>query len=597
MALVAVPLGWIMIGRRVLHTFNQLRKLLPGGQQDFAWIRAHGLIYVDKTRYLYQLATINQPLLLTRPRRFGKSTLVSTLEELFLHGVAPYDGHDSLFKGLDIEPLWPQDPDNEGPFYVLHLDFWDLIKDCNSVAAFKQCLNEQILHFATESQLELKTISSAGLDVFKLLLDAVPDGSVVLLVDEYDAPLTHFLGSTDSATSEDMAQVLRGFFANVKVRAQKFRFTFITGITRLKDTSIFTAGNTIADISQDPEFGAICGVTREEIQRYFPEHLRYAASQWLQVPLEQVCAQHVEQLLNEMTEWYDGYCFDSHGATHVFCLWSILCFFREKWTDFDTFWFDSGGLPEILRKCLFNSSWPERLNLLAGESVQVSRDAFLNPSTLATMQPEVLLFQTGYLTLKTPYRGAAAPDKSSMLLGIPNKEMEDALSRLYCVDFLANTQGFKIGFIAKLRTAIDTHDETALQKCFNELLQGVDYEHYPLTQESGVTNTLYIGVSLALHIRVIVNHHEAKGRADLLFVWQQTTVVIEFKYAHKLTDCDNLLQQAVAQVLDRNYGDTFAQRQHLWRLAMVFCAESREISAVQTVSLQSFPCAGGPPAG
>lgn len=180
-----------MIGRRVVHTFNQLRSMLPRGLQDFAWIRAHGLIYVDKTRYLYQLASINQPLLLTRPRRFGKSTLVSTLKELFLHGVAPYDGHESYFKGLEIEQLWPQDPDSEGPFYVLHLDFWGLLKDCTTVAAFKQRLNKQLLHFATEAQLELKTRSTDGLDVFKLLLDAVPDGSVVLLVDEYDAPLTH----------------------------------------------------------------------------------------------------------------------------------------------------------------------------------------------------------------------------------------------------------------------------------------------------------------------------------------------------------------------------------------------------------------------
>ena len=115
------------------------------------------------------------------------------------------------------------------------------------------------------------------------------------------------------------------------------------------------------------------------------------------------------------------------------------------------------------------------------------------------------------------------------------------------------------------------------------MLQSVDYEHYPLTQESSVTACLYIAISLALHVRVVVNHHESHGRADLLFDWQHTTMVIEFKYAHKRSETSELLQQAVEQVLDRNYGDTFAQQPHLWRLAMVFCAEAREITDVQVV--------------
>ncbi|MBU3844274.1 MAG: AAA family ATPase, partial [Candidatus Anaerobiospirillum pullicola] len=113
-----------------MKTFVQLRRMLPLGLQSFTEIRQRNLIYVDKTRYLYQLAMTSQPQLLTRPRRFGKSTLVSAFEELFLHGVAPYDGHDSYFKGLEIEQLWPQVPENDGPFYVLHLDFSELLQNC-----------------------------------------------------------------------------------------------------------------------------------------------------------------------------------------------------------------------------------------------------------------------------------------------------------------------------------------------------------------------------------------------------------------------------------------------------------------------------------
>ncbi|MBU3844371.1 MAG: ATP-binding protein [Candidatus Anaerobiospirillum pullicola] len=569
-----------------MSTFDQLMAILPEGQ-TFSLIRESGRIYVDKTRYLYSLALSRKPWLLTRPRRFGKSTLVSAFEELWLHGVAPYDGHDSYFKGLEIEQLWPQVPDNAGPFYVLHLDFSVLLINCHNAADFHQRLNAKILRFAQNAHLELQT-TGTDQDAFEQLLDAVPDKSVVLLVDEYDAPLTRLLEAdadddAASAASAAMTQLLRDFFVLIKASSRKFRFIFITGITRLKDTSVFSAGNSVVDISQRPDYGAICGITREELQRYFPEHLRYAAAQWLQLPEEQVSSLHVEQLLDEMTMWYDGYCFDRNCATHVFSLWSLLCFFGEKCTDFNTYWFDGSGRSKLLLQNLSQLSWTDRFNILFGDSVEVELEDFLSPTTLEAMQPEVLLFQTGYLTLKAPYRGAAASDTLTVLMGLPNKEMESALSRLYCLDFLPKKFGFR-AFVDKLRAALKAQDATALQQCCNKVLQSVDYEHYPLTQESSVTACLYIAISLALHVRVTVNHHESHGRADLLFDWQHTTVVIEFKYAHKHSETSDLLKQAVEQILDRNYGDTFAQQPHLWRLAMVFCAESHEITDVQVVT-------------
>ncbi len=565
-----------------MKSFSQLFHELPLALPTFSEIRKDNLVYVDKTRYLYHLVLTRQPQLLTRPRRFGKSTLVSTLEELFLHGVAPYDGHDSYFKGLEIEKLWPQVPRNEGPFYVLHLDFSELIRSCHNAADFQQKLNNKIVLFATDAQLELKVTSDIQRDAFDLLLDVVPNGSLVLLVDEYDAPLTRFLGTNTEATSDAMLQVLRDFFVLVKTRASKFRFTFITGTSRLSDASMFTAGNSIADISQDPDFGAICGITRAELQRYFPDHLRYAAAQRLHLPIEQVSAQQVEQLLDEMAQWYDGYCFDSDGATHVFSLWSVLCFFKKRTSTFNTYWFNGGGVPEILRKSLLNRSWEERLGLLAGDSVQVDLDAFLSPSTFATMKDEVLLFQTGYLTLKAPYSDEA--EDSEVILGVPNQEIKRAIARMYWVDFFPDITGFSKAFSAELRASIKAQDATSLQQCFNKLFHSIDYEHYPLTQESAVTSVLHIALALVLDVRVMVNLHESQGRADLVFDWDQTTVVFELKYADKLNQTSSLLKQAVAQIQSRNYGDTLFKRPILWRLAMVFCAESRKLTEVQAVS-------------
>ena len=561
-----------------MKTFVQLRRMLPLGLQSFTEIRQDDLIYVDKTRYLYQLAMTRQPQLLTRPRRFGKSTLVSAFEELFLHGVAPYDGHDSYFKGLEIEQLWPQVPENDGPFYVLHLDFSELLQNCKSVDVFNERLNKQIVTFAANSQLKLNDDKDAAFDA---LIDVVPNDSLVLLVDEYDKPLTHFLGTDNDAEQEAMVQVLRGFFNQVKVHSGKFHFTFITGTTRLVDTSMFTAGNSFADISQKPEFGDICGITREELQHYFPEHLRYAAAQRLHIPVEQVSSEQVEQLLDKMALWYDGYCFERTGKTHVFSLWSVLCFFSEPDAVFIPYWFNGGGVPELLRKSLLNKSWEERLSLLEGDSVLVDLDAFLSPSTFATMQDEVLLFQTGYLTLKAPY--CEEDDDSEVLLGVPNKEIKHAIARMYRVDFFPDT-GFRKAFSAKLRTAIKAQDAATLQQCFNELFHSIDYEHYPLTKESAVTSTLHIAIALVLDIRVMVNLHESQGRADLVFDWQNTTVVFELKYADTLNQTNSMLQQALTQIQTRNYGDTMFKRPKLWRVAMVFCAESRDLTAVQALS-------------
>ena len=561
-----------------MKTFVQLRRMLPLGLQSFTEIRQRNLIYVDKTRYLYQLAMTSQPQLLTRPRRFGKSTLVSAFEELFLHGVAPYDGHDSYFKGLEIEQLWPQVPENDGPLYVLHLDFSELLQNCKSVDVFNERLNKQIVTFAANSQLKLNDDKDAAFDA---LIDVVPNDSLVLLVDEYDKPLTHFLGTDNDAEQEAMVQVLRGFFNQVKVHSGKFHFTFITGTTRLVDTSMFTAGNSFADISQKPEFGDICGITREELQHYFPEHLRYAAAQRLHIPVEQVSSEQVEQLLDKMALWYDGYCFERTGKTHVFSLWSVLCFFRQRNAIFSPYWFNGGGVPELLRKSLLNKSWKERLSLLEGDSVLVDLDAFLSPSTFATMQDEVLLFQTGYLTLKAPY--CEEDDDSEVLLGVPNKEIKHAIARMYRVDFFPDT-GFRKAFSAKLRTAIKAQDAATLQQCFNELFHSIDYEHYPLTKESAVTSTLHIAIALVLDIRVMVNLHESQGRADLVFDWQNTTVVFELKYADTLSQTNSMLQQALTQIQTRNYGDTMFKRPKLWRVAMVFCAESRDLAAVQALS-------------
>ena len=571
-----------------MPTFDQLQEMLPAGQ-SFTAIRKSGRIYVDKTRYLYRLAVSSGPLLLTRPRSFGKSTLLSAFEELFLHGVAPYDGHESYFKGLEIEQLWPHDPWYEGPFYVLHLDFSELLVGCHNVDDFEEQLNAAIWDFAAKEHLVLNDPYYGREDAWEMLLDAVPDLSLVLLVDSYDAPLNQFEGTDKEAERNDMVRVLRAFFCFLKACSNKFRFTLITGCTRLQAANqIWGAVNSIVDISQDSYFGDICGFTLEELQRYFPEHLRYAAAQWLQLPMEQVTAQHVEQLVSELDAWYGGYCFDDDGSTQVLSPFSVLSFFSEEHTHFDSFWVNDGGYPEILRNAVLQLSWPKRLRLLAGDSMSV--DLY---GSSEQKQAELLLLQTGYLTRQASVGDGATSSFFCVAACLPNKELKSAFFRWWYADLLPKSTVIPLEnmgecFGAKQRAAIASKDAAALQQCCNEFLRDSDGERYPLLQASDVADFLHSCLALVLALPVTDDddddEHELLGRDKLLFAYQDTTVLIAFAYAQERSESSALLSQAVKQIRAKKYGKIFKRRLGLWRLAMVFCAESREITDVQVVS-------------
>ena len=568
-----------------MPTFDQLMAVLPEGQ-SFAAIRQSGRIYVDKTRYLYRLAVSGGPLLLIRPRRFGKRMLLSALEEIFRHSVAPYDGHESYFKGLEVEQLWPQLRNNDGPFYVLHLNFSELLVGCHSVADFAEQLNAAIWDFAAKEHLVLNDPYYGKEDAWEMLVDAVPDLSLVLLVDGYDAPLNQFSGTDKEAERNDMERELRAFFCLIKACSHKFRFTLITGCTRLQAANnIWGSVNSIVDISQQPEYGAICGFTLEELQRYFPEHLRYAAAQRLQLPQEQVTAQHVEQLVSELDAWYGRYCFDDDGRTQVLSPFSVLSFFSEEHTYFNTFWVNDGGYPELLRKAVLQWSWPKRLRFLAGDSMSLDLYGWSEPD-----QADLLLLQTGYLTRQASVGDGDTSYFFFVAASLPNKELKSAFFRWWYADLLPKSTVIPLenmgeSFGAKPRAALASKDAAALQQCCNEFLRDSDSERYPLLQASDIADFLHSCLALTLDLPVSKgDEHKLWGRDELLFAYQDTTVLIAFVYAHKRSESSVLLPQAIKQIRAKKYGKTFKRRPFLWRLAMVFCAESREITDVQVVS-------------
>ena len=275
--------------------FDALRNKLPIANQSFLGLRQAGHIYVDKTDFVYKLANTTIPQILTRPRRFGKSTLLTTLEELFRHGVKPYDGHDSYFKGLAIEQLWQ----NDGQYLVLHLDFHELNSDCDTIAEFEQSLMEEITDFCKGNKITIPDKSSFRKRL-KALLEQLPYQSLVLLIDEFDAPLLYHYDNEQELHACKL--LMRGLFSTIKRNPDKFRCVFFTGITRFQDLDIGTAGNSFTDISLDKGFAACCGYTRAELKQYFAQHLRYAVAIRARCAPEAVSDKQIENLLGKMSE-------------------------------------------------------------------------------------------------------------------------------------------------------------------------------------------------------------------------------------------------------------------------------------------------------
>ena len=252
--------------------FLQLKTKLPSAKADFVEIRQSNYIYVDKTKYIYDMTCSTDPIFISRPRRFGKSTLISTFEELFTHGVKPYDGHDSYFKGLYIEDKWTDEKD----YLIMKLDFAELFTDyCSTGLEFENRFVQVLNDFAKQFGITPKENAKVS-DAFSNILKNVAIKSLVILIDEYDFPLTQNINHPD--VFEDIAKSLRSFYQSMKSNSGKYRFVFITGITRYKDTAIFTAGNTIEDVSLYTEYGEIVGYTKDEIRHYFADYLKYSAS-------------------------------------------------------------------------------------------------------------------------------------------------------------------------------------------------------------------------------------------------------------------------------------------------------------------------------
>ena len=513
-------------------------------------------IYVDKTKYIRDLIKLER-VFISRPRRFGKSLTLDTIATLFETGVEPY------FKGTWIYDKW-----TEPTYPVLRLNFLNF--DKNSIEKFNNKLNSKITEFAELNHVTTYKEKEEAEDSIDHLLEQLrlEGRQIVILIDEYDCQMTANINN--ETLYKQFQEKIKSFYANIK---DKFAIKFlgITGVTRLKDVSIFSVGSDIRDITNSSAYSQMIGFTRDEIKKYYIDYLKLAASYENNCNVDEVTDTQIESMLDMMAQNYDGYCFDEDYEKKVFSTWSVNTFFqtmvgKEK-VQFGEYWYDNGGLPSILVNYLKTHELNAFEYLNKENTVSIPVNDFLNPTSLTTINQNVLMCQTGYLTL----RSALTSGDLTVDLGIPNGEIYKALNRLLAINF------YKEGIytLAKgVRDLLDAGEIEDIIDRFNSVINSVSYDHFPINSEAAVQNYLYLFL-IGAGIETTTESHSSKGRADLIIETKNRRLVFELKYAEDETVAKTMLSEAVEQIKARDYGNTEPKKAELLRIASVFNADPK----------------------
>ncbi|WP_302602774.1 AAA family ATPase [uncultured Sutterella sp.] len=531
------------------------RQPIPLGQSDFRALRDEQCVYADKTAFIYQLCSESRKVFISRPRRFGKSLLVSAFETLFKHGLRD-------FQGLAIEKLW-----KDKTYKVVRLDFSE-IRDFSDSRDFQEKFNALLINrFAT---IGFRYNSGRGREplMMQLLawLDELPVRSLVLLIDEYDSPLT---ASLDNKTKFDAVRtIMSPFFLMLKSRGGCLRFFFMTGITRYRQTNIFSELNNFDDISLNPAYSTLLGLTEEEIRTYFAFYLRKAAK---------IRNLSERELIEKLREYYDGYCFDgktleSEARKHVFCPWSILNFFMYPEQGFVNYWYESGGQPTILMRYLADHDLEKPANFDEVRPIKVSELG--EARKFDEIGREALLTQSGYLTIREMRPNGLA------ILGYPNREVAVSMAQLYAGELLKGKalEGAAEPLISETM-ATGSLDEVVGR--FNQAVETIDYLRYPIRDEAACRAYLQV-LLLGAAMLPKVENHSALGRSDLEVEVGGRRWVFEFKFARKSSEVQPCLEDAAKQIASRRYG-ALQPGKELLRAALVFSGEERRFVAWRSV--------------
>ena len=512
----------------------EFTKQLPD-TTDFGELIDNNCIYVDKTAIINQFASKKGPFFISRPRRFGKSTLINTLHELFAHGL-------EKFKGLKIEPLW-----KDKTYKVLHLDF-SVFKETPSIGSFNNDFMDSLRFSLERAGIEpTKEKVDFPAKLLEKSIENEDERAVVLLVDEYDAPLTAVLN--DSNEFEDRRKILSNFYFTVKSFQVKFRFIFITGVTYYSHTSIFSAFNHLTDLTLDSDYGALLGYTSDELESYFSEYIDNAVETLnRKFPTERYTH---EKVVEELKRNYDGYSFDEDCMHHVYNPWSILNFLKSPHRGFIPYWVVSGGstptfLVNYLKQKLKKYNADELQSLLGIDSTVNKDTDSLYPSieNISNIDLFAILYQAGYFCIKSAFDGY-------FKVGIPNLEVKKAYSNLV-LNQLTKSQDSKLRFIEPFKEVLASGNLDKIKELFNTLINEFSYETVKKFNEACFRDVLKLAM-LTFNVSASTEVMGACGRADITAEAGKYLYVFELKVTDNSKDIDTKLTEAKDQIIKNKY--------------------------------------------
>ncbi|SFE11348.1 PD-(D/E)XK nuclease superfamily protein [Chitinophaga sp. CF118] len=472
----------------------------PIGIQDFGEIRNGGFLYIDKTQLIYNLIESGKYYFLSRPRRFGKSLLLSTIKEIF-------SGNKKLFEGLWIHDQWNWEQIHP----VIHLRLSKL--DYQKLGLY-EALSLEMGVVAKELGIELESSHLKG-RFEELIRKASANGRVVILIDEYDKPITDYLEDLEKV--EENRSVFKSFYSVLKDADEYIRLLLITGVSRFTKVSIFSDLNNLNDITIYRKYATITGITQQELESNFAEEIAEIQP-------------HQPDLLSKLKLWYNGYAWHE-DAERVYNPFSVLKYMDGR--DFRNYWFQT-GTPTWLVNLMRNN---REFNL---ENVHIGENALSNFSVehISTVQ---VLFQTGYLTIK-----GYNSNKRLYNLGYPNAEVEesltDALLSAYRNVFPGNDS---MVVTDDLSEALKNNDIPQMIKALDALLSTIPYDHWKAESESIFHIIVHLSFKrLGLDVRSEV--HSSTGRCDILVFTDQYIFALELKL-------NDTARAALDQIFEKGY--------------------------------------------
>ncbi len=491
---------------------HSYRNVYPIGIQNFAKLRENGYIYVDKTAILYPLVEKGGYFFLSRPRRFGKSLLISTIE-------AYYEGRRDLFRGLAIDSL----TEDWQPHPIMHLDL--NTGDYRSAESLLEVLDKTVSGWERTYGCENHDWSIA-LRFGEVIEQAYrkTGKEVVVLIDEYDKPLLSAV--EDQVLAEEFRSILKAFYSNLKTKDRYIKLAMITGVARFSKVSIFSDLNNLRDISFSEQFAAICGITAEEIRDCFDEGIQNLSEKF-GIPRQVV--------MDELRKNYDGYHF-ARKSPDIYNPFSLLNVFADE--NFRSYWFDT-GTPTYLVKIIEKAGLP--VAELSGYEIKENR---LETTGILSGDPVPAFFQSGYLTIKS-----YDPVFKTYTLDYPNQEVKEGFIDFLVPYYLAKTTGTGGHFnVKKFVNAVVQGDAEGFMVLLDSLIANVPYSEKGTGEDHFRTAIYMLFTLMGYHTHM--EDRMSTGRMDLTVETDDYVYLFEFKI-------NKSAEAAIEQIRQREYWRKF----------------------------------------